>query len=115
MPTMYRRLTERDLDRLLHERQTEAAIAAQQIIQRANAERQRTCPPCHGNCNQGDTCPARLAEQRLADQRGAEARAKVEADAQLSDLPLDRAALLAYVGFLAGIVLLSHAFAAGWF
>jgi len=136
MPTMHnrqRRLTERELDRLQAQRQTEAAAAALQIIQRARRqqeaaneaasqaaspagnERQRVCPPCTGHCSQGDTCPARLAELREAEQRGAEARAKVEADAELSGLPTDKWALIAYVAFLGGIVLASHAYAAGWF
>ena len=136
MPTMHnrqRRLTERELDRLQAQRQTEAAAAALQIIQRARRqheaaneaasqaaspagnERQRVCPPCTGNCDQGDACPARLAELREAEQRGAEARAKVEADAELSGLPTDKWALIAYVAFLGGIVLASHAYAAGWF
>ncbi len=127
MPTMHnrqRRLTERELDRLQAQRQTEAAAAALQIIQRARrqqeaanqagAERQGMCPPCTGNCAQGDACPARLVEQRLADQRAAEACAKVEADAQLSGLPVDKWALIGYVAFLGGIVLASHAYAAGW-
>jgi hypothetical protein len=53
MPTMHNRqrwgITERQLDRIQHERQTAAAHAAQQIIERAR-ERQGICPPCTGNC-----------------------------------------------------------------
>lgn len=118
MPTMHNRqrwgITERQLDRIQHERQTFAAHAAQQIIERSR-ERQGICPPCTGNCAQGDACPARLVEQRLADQRAAAAQAKVEADRELSDLPTGKWALLAYVAFCGGIVLASHAYAAGWF
>lgn len=133
MPTMHNRqrrtpgkVSERDVDRLIRDRQDAAAQAAQQIIERARAqgqERQRVCPPCTGNCNQGDACPARLAEQRRAQQleaaaaeaRAAAAQAKVDADRQLTDLPTGRWALLAYVALVAGTVLASHAYASGWF
>ena len=50
-----------------------------------------TCPPCHGNCQQGDTCPARSRRLTEADLDRAHAeRERMWRDSQRREYPTDR-------------------------
>lgn len=127
------RLTEAELTARIASNQRAAARAARQIIARAErgaraaqtaqaAQAPQQCPPCTGNCQQGDTCPALLKARQqaqadaaaLRDEAAATARAKVEADALVAGLPVSKWALIGYLGVIAATVGLSHAFARGW-
>ena len=79
-----------------------ALQAAQQAARTARAARAaQTCPPCLGNCSQGDTCPKRL--QRA-----------VAADAREGGLPTSPRWLLLYAAILAASVLASAWFPQPW-
>ena len=108
-------LTEAELDAMIEDKRRAQAdaehlrmLAAQARAHDAAlqaAERYRRhagqCPPCHGNCSQGDTCPHRL---QLA----------ARADAAASGLPTSPRWLLLYAAILAASVLASTLFPQPW-
>ena len=95
-------LTEEDLDRCI-ERDLEARRdAALQAAERRAAR--KACPPCHGDCNQGDSCPARLSALQQ----------RVQADAQQA-MPSTRTLVTLAVAVLGAFIVSGLAQRWGWF
>lgn len=114
-------LTEAELDAMIEDKrraqadadllraQAAQARAHEAALQAADRFRrmQGQCPPCHGNCSQGDFCHSRLPHVR-------DLQRTVRADAAGSGLPTSPRWLLLYAAVLAAAVLASTLFPQAW-